>query len=289
MYFVVKMGVRGLYHYCKNFIKNPQIEDKRIGIDASSLLYRFQGDCNKIYNFLGPLLNNKLIFVFDGKAPEYKDKELEIRRTAKEFAAIRIQKLKESLNLNLDKETYNLIKSRIEQMEVENWYLTYDIKQEFKKFLRTKNLSYVKSTVEADTLLIDLYYNGCIDAVLSSDMDYLVAGIQTLYLPVKGILKEISLNEILEYEEINTEQFREAAILMGVNNIHLFAGDFSIAASFIRHYGCIKIMKEKQSQLFGDIIDITEIKKRFYPSKNIYTHLKAEHKNTLDTFYGVSL
>lgn len=282
------MGVRGLYHYCKEFLKPPDFKNYKIGIDVSSLLYRFHGDFEKIYSFLNPLLKNKLIFVFDGKAPEYKDKELEIRRTAKELSNIRIKTLKDSLNDSLDSETFKLISSRIEQLEKENWYLTYETKQNFKIFLKSKNLTYVKSLVEADTLLIDLYYNGYIDAVLSNDMDYLVGGIQTLFVPVKGILKEISLKEILEYEEINIEQFREAAILMGIDNIRIFVvDDFSIASSFIRHYGCIQIMKEKQNHLFSDIIDISEIKKRFHYSKNIYTNLKPEHKDSLDLWSSV--
>jgi 5'-3' exonuclease len=282
------MGVRGLYHYCKEFLKPPDFKNNKIGIDVSSLLYRFHGDCDKIYDFLKPLLNNKLIFVFDGKAPEYKDKELEIRRTAKEFSEIRINKLKESLTSDLDEETYKLIQNRVKQLELENWSLTRNIREEFKTFLKKHNLLYIKSIVEADTLLIDLYFNGYIDAVLSNDMDYLVAGIETLLVPVKGVLKEISLNEILEHEEINIEQFRETAILMGIDNIRIFVvDDFSIAASFIRHYGSIQIMREKQNHLFSNIIDITEIKKRFHPSKNVYTHLKEEHKSKLDTFNGI--
>ena len=282
------MGVRGLYHYCKEFLKPPDFKNNKIGIDVSSLLYRFHGDCDKIYEFLKPLLNNKLIFVFDGKAPEYKDKELEIRRTAKEFSEIRINKLKESLTSNLDEETYKLIQNRVKQLELENWCLTRNIREDFKTFLKAHNLIYIKSMVEADTLLIDLYFNGYIDAVLSNDMDYLVAGIETLLVPVKGVLKEISLNEILEHEEINIEQFRETAILMGIDNIRIFVvDDFSIAASFIRHYGSIQIMREKQNHLFSNIVDITEIKKRFHPSKNVYTHLKEEHKSKLDTFNGI--
>ena len=282
------MGVRGLYHYCKEFLKPPDFKNNKIGIDVSSLLYRFHGDCDKIYEFLKPLLNNKLIFVFDGKAPEYKDKELEIRRTAKEFSEIRINKLKESLTSNLDEETYKLIQNRVKQLELENWCLTRNIREDFKTFLKRHNLLYIKSMVEADTLLIDLYFNGYIDAVLSNDMDYLVAGIETLLVPVKGVLKEISLNEILEHEEINIEQFRETYILMGIDNIRIFVvDDFSIAASFIRHYGSIQIMREKQNHLFSNIVDITEIKKRFHPSKNVYTHLKEEHKSKLDTFNGI--
>lgn len=281
------MGVRGLYHYCKAFLKSPDYKNYRIGIDVSSLLYRFHGDFNAIYKFLEPMLNNKLIFVFDGKAPKYKEQEIEIRKAAREIADNRIKLLKDSLVSITNKEAIELIEKRIKDLEHENWSLTYEIKQEFKKFLVNKNLIYVKSVGEADSLLIDLYYNNYIDAVLSNDMDYLVAGINIMYIPVKKTMKQLTLKEILDYEEINLEQFKEVAILMGIDNNKIFVvDDFSLAASFIRHYGCIKIMKEKMLHLFNDIIDISEVKKRYYHTKNVYSYLKPEHKERLDTFYG---
>jgi len=282
------MGVRGLFHYCKSFLKPPEVKSYRVGIDAYSLLYRFYGDFDKIYEFLAPLLNNKLIFVFDGKAPKYKEKEIEIRKAVKTIAEKRIQQLKNSLEKLTNEETSMILKKRIQELERDNWYLTYEIRQSFKKFLYSKNLTYVNSIEEADSLLIDLYYNNIIDAVLSSDMDYLVAGVNILFVPVKNILKQLTLSEILEFEEINLEQFKEIAILMGVDNSRIFAcDDLSIAATFIRHYGSIQILREKQENLFNDAeIDISEIKKRFYPNKSPLIHLKVEHKDTLERFHG---
>lgn len=279
------MGVRGLYHYCKEFLKPPELKNYRIGVDVSSLLYRFHGDFEKIYEFLKPMLQNKLIFIFDGKAPKYKEKELEIRKVAREIADNRIKILKDSLDNISNTETIMLINKRINDLEYDSWTLSYEVKQEFKKFLYSKKLIYIKSIAEADSLLIDLYYHNYIDAVLSSDMDYLVAGINILYIPVKNVLKQVTLSEILEYEELNLEQFKEVSVLMGIDNNRIFVvDDFSLAASFIRHYGCIKIMKEKMSHLFSDIIDIYEVKKRYYYTKNINTYLKPEHIVRLEEF-----
>lgn len=282
------MGVRGLYHYCKVFLKPPDIKNYRIGIDVSSLLYRFHGNFNDIYKFLTPILNNKLIFVFDGKSPEYKTQEILIRKQAKEISTNRLELLKKTYNETENKETKELILKRINELEKENWYLTYETVQDFKKYLYSKGLKYIKSISEADNLLIDLYYHGVIDAVLSNDMDYLVAGINIMYIPVKGNLKEINLKEILEFEELNIEQFREVSILMGIDNNRIFVcDDFSIAASFIRHYGSINMMKEKQENLFSNTIDISNIKQRYYPSKNILTYLKPDHKEVLDEFISL--
>ena len=284
------MGVRGLFHYCKEYLKPPEFKDYRIGVDVSSLLYRFHGDFEKIYTFLTPMLQNTLIFVFDGKAPKYKENELEIRKLSRTIADKRIQMLKDTLTNIVNLETQTLIQKRIHDLEFDNWLLSYETKQEFKKFLISKNLTYVKSSSEADSLLIDLYYHNYIDAVLSSDMDYLVAGVNILYVPVKGVLTQVTLKDILMFEDINLEQFKEVALLMGVDNNTIFsADDFSIATAFIRHYGCIDIMKEKIPYLFTNNINLYEIKKRYMPTKNVCTYLKPEHKDRLEKFYGVSL
>jgi len=283
------MGVRGLFHYCKPFLKSPDIHNKRIGIDASSLLYKFYGDFDKIFKFLEQfkLNKNKIIFVFDGKAPKYKEKELEIRKNNKESANIRINLLKESLYNELNSETIILIKNRIDQLSKDNWYLTYDIKQAFKQELYNHNYIFVKSIQEADSLLIDMYYNNYIDAVLSNDMDYLVAGIETLLIPTNNSLNQINLKEILDKEEINIEQFKEVAILCGIDNVkYIDTDNVSYVMSLIRHYGSILNMNEKYPSIFYEFEykDIQETKKRYYPNKSIYVYLKPEHKDRLDGY-----
>jgi len=282
------MGVRGLYSYCKKYLK-PIKPDKtlRIGIDVSSLLYRFHGDFEKIYKFLNPILQNKLIFVFDGKAPNYKKKELQIRAESRKLSDIRIVLLKESLTQQLNKETIDIIEHRIKDLVIENWNLTYQNIQDFKIFLKSKNLIYIKSNSEADSLLTDLYYNNYIDVVLSNDMDYLVSGIKILYLNIKDELKEINLDVILKFEDINIEQFRDVAILAGIDNIQFMdINDVDNAISYIRHYGSIQNMNDKYDKFFSNLNyqDIIEIKKRYYPTKDINTYLKVNHRSILDDY-----
>jgi 5'-3' exonuclease len=282
------MGVRGLYTYCKKYLKPIRInKNLRIGIDVSSLLYRFHGDFNEIYKFLTPIIENNILFVFDGKAPKYKEKELGIRKETKDFADKRITLLKESLLQNLNDETRNLIEKRIDELEMYNWSLTYQTLEEFKLFLKSKNLLYIKSNSEADSLLVDLYYHHIIDVILSNDMDYLVSGIETLYINEKGYLKEINLYEILKFEDINLEQFRDVAVLAGIDNItYMDIDDVDTAISYIRHYGSIMIMNIQYDKFFIDLNydNIIESKKRFYPSKNLNTYLKQEHTVILDAY-----
>ena len=283
------MGVRGLFSYCKKYIKNIKNDSNlRIGIDVSSLLYRFHGDFDEIYKFLNPLKENKLLFVFDGKAPKYKKKELEVRTQTKDLGERKIILLKDSLKQNLNEETRKLIEKRIKELELEHWTLSYEVIKNFKEFIKSKNLLYIKSNSEADSLLVDLYYHNYIDIILSNDMDYLVSGIEQIYINYKGVIKEINLYNILELEDINIEQFRDVAVLAGIDNIkYIDIDDVESAINLIRHYGSIYIMDRIYNK-FNDLHyeEIINIKKRYTPSKDINTYLKMEHKTILDEYVG---
>ena len=282
------MGVRGLYHYCKKYLHNPNYDKKlRIGIDSSSLIYRFHGNFDKIYEFLEPILQNKLLFVLEGKAPEYKSEEIIIRKQAKEVSNNRLQLLKKAYEDPTNFEAKDIIMKRIMELEKDSFTITYDTIQEFKKFLRSKDLKYVKSTCEADTVLIDLYYANIIDTVLSNDMDYLVAGVKHMYVPRNNNIEELLLNDILEFEEINSEQFKEACILAGIDNDRIIVLDnIYQCISFIRHYGSIQSMVSYQPLLFTIPNEqyIINIKKRYYPNKDFRTYLKPEHKEIVYEF-----
>lgn len=279
------MGVRGLYHYCKKYLHNPIYnKNLRIGIDSSSLIYKFHGNFDEMYKFLHPILQNKLLFVLEGKAPEYKSHEIVIRKQAKEVSNSRLQLLRKAYEETTQVEAKEMIMKRIIELEKDSFTITYDIMQNFKKFLKNKNLKYVKSTSEADCLLIDLYYANIIHVVLSNDMDYLVAGIQHMYIPRNNSIQELYLNNILEFEEINAEQFKEVSILAGIDNNRIIVlDDIHQCISFIRHYGSIQSMISFQPSLFTIPYDdyIISIKKRYYPNKDYRTYLKDEHKEVI--------
>lgn len=275
------MGVKGLYHYIKPFQRPIVIDSSQnIGIDASSLLYSFRGKFDEIFKSLEELNSKNLIFVFDGKPPESKNAELLIRKETRNLSAKRIANLNESLNQDLNPETRLLIESRIRSLEYIGWNLTYEIKNNFKKELNERGILYIKSNVEADTVLIDLYYGKKIDIIISSDMDYLVAGVRNLWIPYRGTYKSIDLHTLLEFEDINAEQFKEAAILAGIDNIKIIEClDVGTAMGWIRYYGSIYYMMTRTAHQFKLPYDtyIYEVKKRYNPNKDIYLHIKEEH------------
>jgi hypothetical protein len=119
-------------------------------------------------------------------------------------------------------------------------------------------------------------------------MDFLVAGIDYLLVPVKDILKEILLEDILEAEEINKEQLKEVAILCGIDSLRITVmDDVSQSIQLIRHYGSIESIIDHYA------IDITlpydtyisDIKQRFYPNRlEPLKNVKLEHKIYLEAF-----
>jgi 5'-3' exonuclease len=286
------MGVYGFYNYTKQFQKpvdytNTSIQF-RIGIDALSLLYKYHGDISKIFECLKPILNHKLLFVFDGKAPESKTNEIEKRKKSNSVIQEKIENFKNWLKSDICEETKDMFRKQIRELEYDSWIMSYEVRNEFKDYLISKNYSFIKSIQEADAVLIDLYYANYIDIILSSDMDFLVAGVDYLLVPVKDVLKEILLEDILNEEEINKEQLKEVAILCGIDSLRITViDDVSHSIQLIRHYGSI------ESIINHDVIDITlpydtyisDIKQRFYPNRlEPLKNVKLEHKIYLEAF-----
>lgn len=283
------MGVKGFYHYSKPYQKNLDLTNEyRVGIDALSLLYKFRGDLKKIFDFLKPILNQKLLFVFDGKAPESKQEELQKRKRSIDAIQEKIHILKITYYSTDNEETKQILKNEIQKLEYSSWKVTYEIREEMKTYLIEHNYRFVKSNQEADDVLINLYYANYIDVVLSSDMDFLIAGIDILWVPEKNEIREIHLKDILEEEEINKEQLKEVAILCGIDNNRIcIMDDVSYAMQLIRHYGSIEsIMKYKEN--FISLLNpnyIRDVKKRYYPNKeDPFIHVKEEHKEFLNEF-----
>jgi len=283
------MGVHGFYHYTKNYHKNIiSVNLLRVGIDALSLLYKYQGDIEKIFKFLKPILHHKLLFVFDGKAPESKKEELNLRKTFNNNKQDEINSLRLWLTSDMNEETKDLIRSQIIRLEKESWIMNYETRENFKKYLIENNYSFIKSIQEADAVLIDLYYSNYIDIVLSNDMDFLIAGIDKVWLHTKNDLKEVELKDILEEEDINKEQLKEVAILSGINNTRISSvDDIYIALTLIRHYGSIESIIEHKAINLTLPYDnyIIDTKRRFYPNRSEpFKNVKEEHIVYLEPF-----
>lgn len=236
------MGVKGLYSYLRPYRHIPSHEKScAVGIDALSVLYKYRGKLEEIFTLIRSLQEKNYTFhvVFDGKAPESKRLEVDERKKKREDASRQAKELRDYLesdaSQSLDEKGRTLLQRQIDQIEAgDAWHCTRELKKDFQKGLSDLNIVYSTSTGEADDMLIDLYKKKEIDIVLSADMDFLVAGIECVWVPGKEI-EELCLSEILRDEEITLAQLQDVAILSTIGSMYT-----KKAFSWVRHYGSIE-------------------------------------------------
>lgn len=246
------MGVKGLYSYLRDYRKpvdkNSLQNIETIGVDGLSILYKYRGDSQRIVKFLNPFLKNqiKIIFVFDGKAPEEKREEVETRRERRLEANVQASSIREFLEKEThDEKTRALLEKKIRELEFgPGWYVTREIRHQCQEVLGKIGVECIKAKGEADDLLIHMWKENTIQSIVSCDMDFLVAGVSKLFIPENSCRAEhIDVEEMLRLEEITFRQFQEAAVLcMNQINSHK-------AFTWIRYYKSIENLKKKHPEL----------------------------------------
>jgi 5'-3' exonuclease len=246
------MGVKGLYSYLRGYRNQVNVNTlenvKTIGVDGLSILYKFRGNAEKILEFLKPFRDKdiKIVFVFDGKAPEEKREEVEQRKEKREAANDQATSIREFLQQeNVDEKTRVILERKIHELEFgAGWFVTREIRHHCQDILRRQGIESMKAKGEADDVLISMWREGSIQAIISADMDFMVAGVSNLFIPTNGGQAEyIHIQKVLELEEISFRQFQEAAILC-MNNIYA-----NKAFTWIRHYKSIENIKNKHPHL----------------------------------------
>jgi 5'-3' exonuclease len=244
------MGVKGLYSYLRPYRKSPHLEETFcIGIDVLSLLYKFRGNLEKIESLLNQYMEKGFTFVavFDGKSPEAKQEEVNERRKKREDAQKQMGELKKYLtsqdSSHLDEKARGLLEKKVHELEMgEAWYVTRTLLQNFKELLRRKDIQIYKAKEEADDILMSLFTNGKIRCVLSTDMDFLVMGVERLWIPAET-MEEIQLQEVLSSEDVTIKQLQEIAILCRDNT------PTGKAFSWMRYYGSIEPLQTRNPSL----------------------------------------
>lgn len=244
------MGVKGLYSYLRPYRKSPHFEETFcIGIDVLSLLYKYRGDLVKIESFLNSYLQRGFSFVavFDGKSPESKQEEVSERRKKRDEAQKQMVEIKKYLESNdsshLDEKARGLLQKKVSELEFgDAWFVSRALLQNFKELLQKKEIEVYKAKEEADDVLMALYNSGKIRCILSTDMDFLVMGIEHLWIP-GDMLEEIKLVDVMMNECVTIVQLQDIAILCR-DNIPT-----SRAFSWIRFYGTIEIVQQRITSL----------------------------------------
>ena len=251
------MGVKGLYSYLKHYRNHIDLDHLplevgplRIGIDAMSILYRMKGNTGEIIGLIKGLKSHghRILFVFDGKPPAEKEREIQSRRDAKESAAAHAIALESFLKTDeaatMSIRDREILQTTLARAKTEAWHMTRDLRKAFQELLWTEQIPYVKSVSEADDVLIDLINGGKLDVIMSSDMDYLLGGTPRLWIPTNkatNYFEEVLLADVLDGEGFSAAAFLDGCLLCGTEEREGAKGvPPHIAFGWIRHYGSLE-------------------------------------------------
>jgi 5'-3' exonuclease len=298
------MGVKGLYTYLRSYRSDITVETipkepkLRIGFDAMSMLYKYKSYYEEIYPMLKELKQRgyQLLFVFDGKTPVEKEAEVKERRDNRQGATDQAASLKEQLkSQTLTMREREILEYSVARLEFQGWHMTREIRHAFQDALTSMEIPYIKAVQEADDVLVDLIGAKKLDVVVSSDMDFLLSGVERLWIPFRKIgdgFEEILLSEVLKGEGMEIGTFVDAGILCGVEPLR---GRLSILSStafnWLRYYKSIEklltsTVKDAQLEILKEEELLRNTRSHFAPhpweSRIRPDHLE-KHKSFLET------
>ena len=301
------MGVNLTPIIVKNKIRLRDLRGKSLAVDANNVLHQFlalirtrttfplTGPNGTVTSHLVGLLYRTihliskyhltLVFVFDGKPPPLKRREIEKRRKLKEKALIEWQR-------SLEEGDYAKAFSKA----VMTGSLTSEMIEDAKKLLELLGIPYVQAPAEAEAQAAYMAKRGDVWASSSRDYDSLLFGTPRLvryltiagkeFLPSRGVSRPLEpeliiLEELLSKIGIAHEQLIDLAILIGTDfNEGIKGIGPKTALRLIKKYGKIERLPLK----FREKIDpnYEEIRKIFLEPKVIddysirYKSLKEE-------------
>lgn len=204
-----------------------QLSGKKIAVDISIYLYRFNSDNSLIENMylmLALFRNYNIIpvFIFDGKPPCEKMNLLKQRKEKKFIAEQQYNDLKVLLQQtdNIDNIEKQEIISNMDKLKKEFIYIKKNDITNVKNLIRAYGCSYYDAPGEADELCAYLTIKNKVWGCLSEDMDMIVYGCprvlryfsllnhNVVIYDVKNILKDL---------EIEQHEFREICVLSGTD------------------------------------------------------------------------
>jgi 5'-3' exonuclease len=257
------------------------------------MLYKYKSAYEDMYVSLQALkdMGHTLLFVFDGKAPVEKAEEVKDRRDVREAAIQQATILKDQLNSNtITVKERQILEYSVARLEFQGWHMTREIRHAFQKGLFKMGIPYVKAIYEADDVLVDLALAKKLGVIVSTDMDYLLSGVQRMWIPNHKSceqFEEILQEEVLKGEGLTQAAFLDAGILCGVEPLR---GKLSInsftAFNWIRYYKNIESLlcsNVKDSRL--DILreELPRVRAHFEP-RLWDTRIRPDHLESCKSF-----
>ena len=226
------MGIRYLNRFLKdnasasiNLYNLAKLSGKKIAVDISIYIYRFAGDntlIENIYLMLSIFRHYNIIpiFVFDGRAPVEKLELLQKRKEDKEKAQEEYNKLKNSLNNEMNESEKQEIIYHMEMLKKKFVYINKNDVENVKMLIKSYGATYYDASGEADELCVMLNIKHKVWGCLSEDMDMFVYGCPRVirYLSLLNHTAVVyDLKGILNNLGITQKELREICVLSGTD------------------------------------------------------------------------
>jgi flap endonuclease-1 len=241
-----------------------ELRGKKIAIDAMNTLYQFlsiirQPDGTPLMDAKGRITSHltglfyrtvriyengvKPVYVFDGKPPELKARELGLRRERKRAAEEKWKEAKEAGDLKAARK-YAMQTSR----------LTNEMREESKRLIDAIGAPQIQAPSEGEVQCAYMAKMGDVYAAGSQDYDSLLAGspilVRNMTMQEKFQLERIDLKENLEKLGLDQKQLIDLAILVGT--------DFNEGG--VKGIGPKKAYKIIKENKFGEFKEALEVK-----------------------------
>jgi 5'-3' exonuclease len=231
------MGIRKLNRYLRDScsesircINMADISGKRIAVDISIYLYKYEGEdalLENMYVMLSIFRHYNIIpiFIFDGKSPPEKRALLIKRKEDREEAQEEYEKLKQQLtSLQESKEgddnDKQYIIAAMDQLKKQIVHINKEKIEKVKCLIRAYGATYYDAPGEADELCALLVIKKKVWACLSEDMDLFVYGCTRVlrYFSLIGHTVVLYyMKGILDELEISQKDFKEICVLSGTD------------------------------------------------------------------------
>jgi len=264
-------------------IEWADLRSKKIAIDAMNTLYQFlstirQPDGTPLMDSQGRVTSHlsglfyrtirvcengvKPCYVFDGKPPDLKGREIEDRKERKQIAEEKWREAKERGDLEEAKK-YASMTSRF----------TPEMLDDSKKLIAAMGIPMVQAPSEGEVQCAHMCMKGDVYATGSQDYDSLLAGspilVKNMTMQEKFKLERIELEENLKKLGITREQLVDIAILMGT--------DFNPGVKGIGPKKGYQVVKEGKINEFKEALgDKYEIIKELFMKPEVTEKYKLE-------------
>jgi 5'-3' exonuclease len=210
------MGVRGLMSICKSIRREAQpIQNKKIGIDAFSLIFLFREKRAEFKAYLQTLATggNTLTFVMDKRAQKEKKEVVDGRKEVRAEAKTEATEITTFTQTNeyegLDPQQRQILEKYLELKRRDAWCLYPEYVKWMKEMVTSLGIPIVMAKEEADTVLASGY-----DTVITSDSDLLLLG-ANIWIPSTQGNSEIRHDDFIRLVGLSQEQLYQMAYLAG--------------------------------------------------------------------------